>query len=116
MTDLQKPTLPPRRTTPRRCLVCQSPMEFQRFTAARAGFEHWTLRCTRCGRIDQVQMDTDPVEIRGAGLDRRRAKATSLDARRDLVRLTEPLGPQPPSSPQVLVGSHAAASTAVMAR
>ena len=61
MTDLQQPSLPCR-TTPRRCLVCQSAMEFQRFTAARAGFEHWTLRCTRCGRIDQVQIDTDPLK------------------------------------------------------
>ena len=62
MTDLQKPTLPPRRTTPRRCLVCQSPMEVQRITAAHTGLEHWTLRCIRCGRIDQVQMDTDPLK------------------------------------------------------
>jgi len=67
MTDLQKPTLPPRRTTPRRCLVCQSPMEVLRITAARAGFEHWTLRCTRCGRIDQVQMDTDPLKSEALG-------------------------------------------------
>jgi hypothetical protein len=44
-----------------------SPMEFQRITAARAGFEHWTLRCTRCGRIDQVQMDTDPLKSEALG-------------------------------------------------
>jgi uncharacterized Zn finger protein len=42
-------------------------MEFQRFTAARAGFEHWTIRCTRCGRVDQVQMDTDPLKSEALG-------------------------------------------------
>jgi len=37
-------------------------MEVQRITAAHTGLEHWTLRCIRCGRIDQVQMDTDPLK------------------------------------------------------
>jgi hypothetical protein len=81
MSELQTPTLPPRRTTHRRCLVCRSPMKVQRITEARAGFEHWTLRCTRCGRIDQVQVNTDPLKSEAVGLDRRRIKATALDAR-----------------------------------
>ena len=62
MSELPKPILPQRRTTSRRCLVCQAPMEVQRIAAARAGFEHWTLRCTSCGRIDQMQVNTDPLE------------------------------------------------------
>jgi len=67
MSELQTPTLPPRRTTHRRCLVCRSPMEVQRITEARAGFEHWTLRCTRCGRIEQAQVNTDPLKSEALG-------------------------------------------------
>jgi len=37
-------------------------MEVQRIAAARPGFEHWTLRCTSCGRIDQMQVNTDPSQ------------------------------------------------------
>jgi len=67
MSELQTPTLPPRRTTHRRCLVCRSPLEVQRITEARAGFEHWTLRCTRCGRIEQAQVNTDPLKSEALG-------------------------------------------------
>ncbi len=67
MSELPKPILPQRRTMWRRCLVCQVPMEVQRIAAARAGFEHWTLRCTSCGRIDQMQVDTDPLDSGALG-------------------------------------------------
>jgi hypothetical protein len=67
MSELPKPTLPLRRTTHRHCSVCQSPMEIQHITEARAGFEHWTLRCARCGHIDQVQMSTDPLKSDASG-------------------------------------------------
>jgi hypothetical protein len=36
-------------------------MEVQRITAARSGFEHWTLRCIKCGHIHQAQVPTDPM-------------------------------------------------------
>ena len=62
MSELQTPTLPLHRTTHRRCLVCQSSMDIQRITEARTGFEHWTLRCTRCGHIEQTQVSTDPLK------------------------------------------------------
>jgi len=62
-----KPILPPRRTTRRRCFVCQAPMKIQLITAARVGFEHWTLRCTSCGRIDQMQVNTDPLQSEALG-------------------------------------------------
>ena len=42
-------------------------MEVQRITEARAGFEHWTLRCTRCGRIEQAQVNTDPLKSEALG-------------------------------------------------
>ena len=67
MSELPKPILPQRRTMRRRCLLCQAPMEVQRIAAARAGFEHWTLRCTSCGRIDQMQVDTDPLDSGALG-------------------------------------------------
>jgi hypothetical protein len=34
---------------------------------AHAGFEHWTLRCTRCGRIQQAQVNTDPLKSEALG-------------------------------------------------
>jgi hypothetical protein len=67
MSELQTPTSPLRRTTHHHCLVCQSPMEVQRITQARAGFEHWTLRCTRCERIEQTQVSTDPLKSEALG-------------------------------------------------
>jgi hypothetical protein len=67
MPELQKPILPLRRTTQRRCLVCQSRMDIQRIAEARTGFEHWTLRCTGCGRIDQVQVNTAPLKYAALG-------------------------------------------------
>jgi RNase P subunit RPR2 len=67
MSELPKPTWSLHRTTHRRCLVCRSPMEVQRIVEARAGFEHWTLRCTKCGHIGQVQMSTDPLKSDASG-------------------------------------------------
>jgi len=42
-------------------------MEVQRVAEARVGFEHWTLRCPRCGRIDQIQMNADPLNSDALG-------------------------------------------------
>jgi hypothetical protein len=42
-------------------------MKIQRIAAARVGFEHWTLRCTSCGRIDQMQLNTDPLQSEALG-------------------------------------------------
>jgi hypothetical protein len=30
----------------------------QRVTPARAGFEHWTIRCTNCSHIHETQVQT----------------------------------------------------------
>jgi hypothetical protein len=65
--DLQIPTLFPRSTERPRCLKCQSRMEVQRITAARSGFEHWTLRCTRCGNIREAQVPADPMNADARG-------------------------------------------------
>jgi hypothetical protein len=42
-------------------------MEVQRITAARSGFEHWTLRCTKCGLIQEAQVNADPMKSDGIG-------------------------------------------------
>ena len=67
MSELPKPILPQRRTMRRRCLVCQSQMEVQRVAAARAGLEHWTLRCISCVRMDQMQVSADPLVSEALG-------------------------------------------------
>jgi hypothetical protein len=41
--------------------------DIQLITEARVGFEHWTVRCKWCGRIDQVQMNTDPLKSDALG-------------------------------------------------
>jgi len=56
------PTLSYRAATRPRCPKCQSPMEVQRLTAARPGFEHWTLRCVKCGLINEAQVGTGPMK------------------------------------------------------
>jgi uncharacterized Zn finger protein len=67
MPDLQAPIPFPRAAERPRCLKCQSRMEVQRITAARSGFEHWTLRCTRCGHIREAQVSTDPMNMEARG-------------------------------------------------
>jgi hypothetical protein len=67
MPDPQTPIQFPRAAERPRCLKCQSRMEVQRITAARSGFEHWTLRCTRCGHIREAQVSTDPMNTDAPG-------------------------------------------------
>ena len=58
MSDLQ--SSPPRAAQRPRCPRCQARLTVQRTVASRPGFEHWTLRCTKCGHIQEVQVDVDP--------------------------------------------------------
>jgi hypothetical protein len=37
-------------------------MEVQRITAARSGFEHWILRCIKCGHVHEAQVAADPMK------------------------------------------------------
>jgi hypothetical protein len=46
---------------------CQSRMEVQHITSARPGFEHWTLRCARCGLIHEAQVNADPMKSDAIG-------------------------------------------------
>jgi hypothetical protein len=42
-------------------------MEVQRITAVRSGFEHWTLRCIKCGLIHEAQVNADPMKSDAVG-------------------------------------------------
>jgi uncharacterized Zn finger protein len=42
-------------------------MEVQRIAAARAGFEHWTLRCTECGLIHEAQINVGSMKSDAVG-------------------------------------------------
>jgi DNA-directed RNA polymerase subunit RPC12/RpoP len=43
-----------------RCPRCQARVTVQRTVASRPGFEHWTLRCAKCGHIHEAQVKVDP--------------------------------------------------------
>jgi hypothetical protein len=58
MSDQQ--SLPPRAAQRPRCPRCQARVTVQRTVASRPGFEHWTLRCTKCGHIHEAQVEVDP--------------------------------------------------------
>jgi hypothetical protein len=34
----------------------------QHITPSRTGYEHWTLRCTSCGHIHQMQVGSGPSQ------------------------------------------------------
>jgi hypothetical protein len=36
-------------------------MTVQHVVPGRAGFEHWTLRCTKCGIVREAQVHADPT-------------------------------------------------------
>jgi transcription elongation factor Elf1 len=66
MPEFQFPTLAPRAVVRPRCPQCQASTTVQRAIPSRRGFEHWTLRCTKCGLIHEAQVDADPMKS-GAG-------------------------------------------------
>jgi uncharacterized Zn finger protein len=59
--------LTPRAVALPRCPQCQAPALIQRATPGRSGFEHWTLRCPKCGNIHEVQVQTDPMKSEAIG-------------------------------------------------
>jgi hypothetical protein len=67
LPDPQTPTLSHRAAARPRCPKCESRMAVQRITAARPGFEHWTLRCVKCGLINEAQVSTDAIKSDAIG-------------------------------------------------
>ena len=42
-------------------------MEVQHVAPGRLGFEHWTLRCIKCGLIQDAQAQADPMTSEAVG-------------------------------------------------
>ena len=51
---------PPRVLSSPQCQRCAGATVVQRITPSRPGHEHWTLRCKKCGHVDQMQVVTGP--------------------------------------------------------
>jgi RNase P subunit RPR2 len=62
MPEFRLPTLTPRAMTRPCCPRCQARATIQRSVPSRSGFEHWTLRCTKCGHIHEAQVQADPMK------------------------------------------------------
>jgi uncharacterized Zn finger protein len=67
MSEIRSPTLTSRDTTRPRCPQCQALTTIQHATPARAGYEHWTLRCSKCGHIHEAQVPVDPLKSDAIG-------------------------------------------------
>jgi hypothetical protein len=52
----------PRVLSSSKCVCCCGVTAVQRITPSRPGYEHWTLRCTRCGHIHQMQVASGPSQ------------------------------------------------------
>lgn len=61
------PELPARATQRPCCPRCEARSKVQRIVCARPGFEHWTLRCTKCGTIHEAQVQTDAIKANAQG-------------------------------------------------
>jgi tRNA(Ile2) C34 agmatinyltransferase TiaS len=59
--------LSPRHTVRPRCPQCRGRMEVQHVAPGRLGFEHWTLRCIKCGLIQDAQAQADPMKSEAVG-------------------------------------------------
>jgi len=67
MTEILPSTSALRAVARPRCPKCEAPARVQRSTPGRSGFEHWTLRCTKCGHLHEAQVHADPVKSEAAG-------------------------------------------------
>ncbi|NOJ40300.1 hypothetical protein [Bradyrhizobium australiense] len=54
-----------RHTVRFRCPMCRADMEVLRVVSGRPGFEQRTLRCGKCGLIQEVQAAADPINTEG---------------------------------------------------
>ena len=59
MSDQIAPSPPRVRSSPP-CQRCSGATVVQRITASRPGHEHWTLRCSSCGNVHQMQVVSSP--------------------------------------------------------
>ena len=59
--------LSPRQIVRPRCPMCCAHMETVRVVSARPGFEHRTLRCSKCRASYVAQAPTDPIDAEALG-------------------------------------------------
>ena len=52
--------------TQRHCPMCRAHMEVLRVVSGRLGFEHRTMRCTKCGLVHEAQAAADPINSESA--------------------------------------------------
>ena len=50
-----------------RCPACEARMDILRIVPGRPGFEHRTLRCSKCGVIYEAQAPADPIDAEALG-------------------------------------------------
>jgi ssDNA-binding Zn-finger/Zn-ribbon topoisomerase 1 len=67
MLESQLSTLTPRAVAHPSCPQCQGAALVQSRSPGRSGFEHWTLRCTKCGNIHGAQVQADPMKSEAIG-------------------------------------------------
>jgi uncharacterized Zn finger protein len=67
MSDAQLNYKHSARETQRHCCpMCRAHMEVLRVVTGRPGFEHRTLRCTKCGLVHEAQAAADPINSESA--------------------------------------------------
>jgi hypothetical protein len=59
--------LSPREAVRPRCPVCRVDMQVLHIAQGRPGFQHFTLRCLRCGIIHDAQAPSDPINAESLG-------------------------------------------------
>lgn len=59
--------LSPRETVRPRCPVCRANMKVLRVVPERPSFEHWTLKCRKCGLVLEAQTPADPINSEALG-------------------------------------------------
>ncbi len=57
----------PRQAVRPRCPVCEARMDVLRVVPGRTGYEHRTLRCTRCSLVCEAQAPSDPIDSAAQG-------------------------------------------------
>ena len=60
--------LSPREMSWHGCPKCGSPVSIQTIAPGRPGFEHWTIRCSKCGLIHEAQVQAEPAQVPGPRL------------------------------------------------
>jgi transcription elongation factor Elf1 len=67
VTETPISILAPRMIARPRCPECGAPARVQCSTAVVSGFQHWRLRCTKCGHVHEADVPADPMASEAKG-------------------------------------------------